>query len=76
MYIAIDRTSKFTFCQLVDKANRQTASAFLVALIAVVPYKIHTVLTDKRFHYDDHEQLRRHLNDFINAYNYGRRLKL
>ena len=31
--------------------------------------------TVKRFHYDDHEQLRRHLTDFIAAYNYGRRLK-
>lgn len=31
--------------------------------------------TVKRFHYDDHAQLRQHLNDFINAYNFGRRLK-
>ncbi len=31
--------------------------------------------TVKRYHYDSHEQLRRHLDDFINAYNYGRRLK-
>jgi transposase InsO family protein len=31
--------------------------------------------TVKRFHYDNHEQLTRHLEDFINAYNYGRRLK-
>ena len=31
--------------------------------------------TVKRFHYDDHEQLRRHLPDFIAAYNFGRRLK-
>ena len=136
MYVAIDRTSKFTVCQLVDKANRKTASAFLVAVIEAVPYKIHTILTDngiqftypprykdgptaryithmfdmrcrengiehrltkpkhpwtngqvermnrtikeatvKRFHYDDHQQLTRHLSDFINAYNYGRRLK-
>lgn len=27
------------------------------------------------FHYDSHEQLRRHLQDFIDAYNFGRRLK-
>ena len=136
LFVAIDRTSMFAFAQLVDKANRVTASAFLVALIEAVPYKIHTVLTDngiqfryppryangptaqymthmfakrcrengiehrftkinhpwtngqvermnrtikdatvKRFHYDDHEQLRRHLDDFIAAYNFGRRLK-
>ena len=31
--------------------------------------------TVKRFHYDDHEQLRCHLADFISAYNFGRRLK-
>jgi Integrase core domain len=31
--------------------------------------------TVKRFHYDSHRQLETHLNDFINAYNYGRRLK-
>lgn len=29
-----------------EKANRVTASAFLKALIATVPYRIHTVLTD------------------------------
>ncbi len=29
----------------------------------------------KRYHYDHHEQLERHLVDFINAYNYGQRLK-
>lgn len=136
MFVAIDRTSKFAFAQLVEKANRVTASAFLVALIKAVPYKIHTVLTDngiqfryppryangptarymthmfdmrcrengiehrftrikhpwtngqvermnrtikdatvKRFHYDSHGQLRRHLQDFIDAYNFGRRLK-
>ncbi len=31
--------------------------------------------TVKRFHYDSHDQLRRHLQDFIDAYNFGRRLK-
>jgi hypothetical protein len=29
----------------------------------------------KRFHYDDHDQLRNHLANFISAYNFGRRLK-
>lgn len=113
-----------------------TASAFLEALIATVPYKIHTVLTDngiqftfpsryadgptarymthmfdmrckangiehrltkikhpwtngqvermnrtikeatvKRYHYDSHEQLKTHLGNFINAYNFGKRFK-
>lgn len=136
LFVAIDRTSKFAFVQLVDKANRVTASAFLTALVKAVPYKIHTVLTDngiqfrlppryadgptarfvphmfemrcrengiehrftrinhpwtngqvermnrtikeatvQRYHYDSHAQLERHLNDFIDAYNFGRRLK-
>jgi transposase InsO family protein len=137
LYVAIDRTSKFAFVQLVKKTGRSSASAFLEALIKAVPYKIHTVLTDngiqftfparyadgptaryvthmfdmrceengiehrltkvrhpwtngqvermnrtikeatvKRYHYDRHEQLERHLNDFIDAYNFGRRLKI
>lgn len=29
----------------------------------------------KRFHYDDHDQLRTHLADFMAAYNFARRLK-
>lgn len=32
--------------------------------------------TVKRFHYDNHDQLRRHFQDFIDAYNFGRRLKM
>jgi hypothetical protein len=31
--------------------------------------------TVHRYHYDSHQQLRRHLDDFVNAYNFGRRLK-
>src|SRR4029077_13623197 len=46
LYVAIDRTSKFAFAQLVRKTGRTSAAAFLEALIAAVPYKIHTVLTD------------------------------
>jgi transposase-like protein len=136
LFVAIDRTSKFAFVQLVESANRVTASSFLVALIAAVPYRIHTILTDngiqfrfppryangptaryithmfamrcrengiehrftkinhpwtngqvermnrtikdatvKRYHYDSHDQLARHLDDFVSAYNFGRRLK-
>lgn len=136
LYVAIDRTSKFAVVQLVKKTGRTSASAFLESLIATVPYKIHTVLTDngiqftyppryadgptarhmthmfdmhcrengiehrltkikhpwtngqvermnrtikeatvKRYHYESHEELENHLDDFINAYNYGRRLK-
>ena len=31
--------------------------------------------TVRRYHYNRHEQLEHHLADFIDAYNYGRRLK-
>ena len=31
--------------------------------------------TVKRYHYDTHDQLRRHLADFVAAYNFARRLK-
>ena len=136
LFVAIDRTSKFAFVQLVESASRVTASAFLEALVEAVPYRIHTVLTDngiqfrfapryangptarymthmfamrcrdhgiehrftkinhpwtngqvermnrtikdatvKRFHYDSHDHLRRHLDDFVAAYNFGKRLK-
>jgi transposase InsO family protein len=136
LYVAIDRTSKFTVVQLVKKTGRTSASAFLEQVIEAFPYKIHTVLTDngiqftfppryadgptarymthmfdmrchengiehrrtkvkhpwtngqvermnrtikeatvKRYHYDSHQQLDAHLSAFINAYNYGRRLK-
>ena len=46
LYVAIDRTSKFAFVQVVRKTGRTSASAFLMALIEAVPYRIHTVLTD------------------------------
>ena len=42
LYVAIDRTSKFAFVQLVRKTGRTSAAAFLEALIAAVPYKIHS----------------------------------
>jgi hypothetical protein len=40
LFVAIDCTSKFSFAQLQDKANRKTATVFLKALIATIPYKI------------------------------------
>ena len=136
LFVAIDRTSKFAFVQLHDRANRSTAVSFLEALIEAVPYRLHTILTDngiqfadlprnrdgwtaryrlhrfdqicrahdidhrltkphhpwtngqvermnrtikdatvKRYHYDNHQQLRTHLDDFVSAYNFARRLK-
>ena len=46
LFVAIDRTSKFAFVQLHEKATQRIAAAFLHDLVAAVPYTIHTVLTD------------------------------
>ena len=51
LFVAIDRTSKFAFAQLHEKATRRVAGDFLRALIALVPYKVHTVLTDNGTHF-------------------------
>ncbi len=51
LFVAIDRTSKFVFTELHDKATRRIAANFLQALLKVVPYKIHTVLTDNGTHF-------------------------
>lgn len=145
MLVAIDRTSKFAFVELHEKATRRIAGDFLRRLIASVPYEVHTVLTDngthftdpkrnglraselvaaidageffrahsfelacaqnridhrltkpchpwtngqvermnrtlkeatvKRYHYESHDQLRAHLQMFIDAYNFAKRLK-
>jgi transposase InsO family protein len=53
LFVAIDRTSKFAYAQLHEKANRRTATSFLKALIKAVPYKIHTVLTDNGIQFTD-----------------------
>ena len=143
LFVAI-RTSKFAFAELHEKATRRVAGDFLRHLIAAVPYRVHTVLTDngthfttpgttssaapeikpaldagetvwahafeyacaqndiehrltkpyhpwtngqvermnrtlkdatvRRYHYDSHDQLRAHLQLFLEAYNYARRL--
>ncbi|WP_395781359.1 IS481 family transposase [Aquidulcibacter sp.] len=131
LFVAIDRTSKFVFVELHQKAGKMIAAEFLRNLVAAVPYRIHTILTDngiqftnmahhtsafehifdrvcdendiehrltkikhpwtngqvermnrtikeatvKRYHYDSHVQFKAHLQDFVDAYNYGRRLK-
>ena len=57
LFVAVDRTSKFAFVQLVETATRVKEA------------------TVQRYHYDNHQQLSRHLDDFVSAYNFGRRLK-
>ena len=44
LYVAIDRTSKFAFVQLVKKTGRSSPATFFQVLTETVPYKIHIVL--------------------------------
>jgi RNA-directed DNA polymerase len=46
LFVAIDRTSKFAYVELHQRATKMIAAEFLRQLIAAVPYVIHTVLTD------------------------------
>lgn len=131
LFVAIDRTTKFTIARLYQKATRPIAVQFLKELLATVPYRIHTILTDNgiqftnrakdryafkllfdriceqndiehrltkpyhpwtngqvermnrtikeatvhRYFYETHEQLQCHLETFMMAYNFAKRLK-
>jgi transposase InsO family protein len=51
--VAIDRISTFAFAELHDRATRRIAADFLRRLLAHVPYRIHTVLTDNGFQFTE-----------------------
>ena len=51
LFVAIDRTTKFAFIELHEKATTRVSGDFLRHLIAAVPYKVHTVLTDNGIHF-------------------------
>src|SRR5215218_4122858 len=53
LLVAIDRTSKFAFVELHERVTRRVAGNFLRALIAAVPYRVHTVLTDHGTHFTE-----------------------
>ena len=46
LFVAIDRTSKFAYVELLQKYGKMEAAQFLRNLIKTVPYKPHTILTD------------------------------
>ena len=46
LFVGIDWVTKFAFVQLHEKATARIGGNFLRALVAAVPYRIHTVLTD------------------------------
>jgi transposase InsO family protein len=131
LFVAIDRTCKFAYAELHERKTKTIAAQFLRNVIKVVPYKIHTILTDngiqftnrkqdkyafmhifdrvchehdiehrltklnhpwtngqvermnctikeatvKRYHYTSHEQLKEQLYNFLNTYNFAKRLK-
>jgi transposase-like protein len=131
LFVAIDRASKFAYAELHTDAHKTIAGQFLRNLIAAVPYKIHTVLTDngiqftnrkrdqyafqhifvrvcqafgldhrltktnhpwtngqvermnrtlkeatvKKYYYQTHLHLKEHLQAFLMAYNFAKRLK-
>ena len=53
IFVAIDRTSKFAYVELHQKATTAVSKQFLDNLVAAVPYKIHTVLTDNGIQFTD-----------------------
>ncbi len=55
LFVAIDRTSKFAFTELHERMTRFVAAQFLHHLIAAVPYKIHTLLTDNGIQFANRE---------------------
>ena len=46
LFVAVDRTSKFAYVELLEKQGKLEAAQFLRNLINAIPYKIHTILTD------------------------------
>ena len=131
LFVAMDRTCKLAYAELHTDKKKMTAVQFLRNVIAALPYKIHTLLTDngaqfthrkpdkpvrrhpfdrvcqehdiehrltkinhpwtngqvermnrtikeatvKRYHYRAHEPLKDHLQTFLKAYNFAKRLK-
>ena len=53
MFLAIDRVSKFTYVEFRDDAGKMNGAEFLRGVVAVFPYAIHTVLTDKGMAFAD-----------------------
>jgi len=53
LFVAIDRTSKFAYVELHQRATTAISKQFLDNLVAAVPYTIHTVLTDNGIQFTD-----------------------
>lgn len=57
LFVAIDRTSKFSFVQLHEKATQRISAALVRDLVAAVPYTIHTVLTENGVQFTDNKSV-------------------
>ena len=53
LFVAIDRTSKFAFVELHEKATRRSPPTSCGTSSQAVPYKVHTVLTDNGTQFTD-----------------------
>jgi transposase InsO family protein len=71
LFVAIDRTSKFAFARLVQRATRSRAAEFLQELREAVPYRIHTVLTDNGTHFTSPGNVRSAASDIKQAWQRG-----
>ena len=56
LFVAIDRTSRFAYVELHERAGKMIAAQFLHNLIAAVPYRIHTILTDNGVRFTNRKQ--------------------
>ena len=56
LFVAIDRTSKFVHAELHTRMTKMIAAEFLERLITIVPYKIHTILTDNGIQFTNRQQ--------------------
>ena len=54
LFVAVDRTSKFTFVELHQEGGKMIVAQFLRNLVAAVPYRIHTVPTDNGIPFTNH----------------------
>jgi transposase InsO family protein len=54
--VAIDRACKFAYAELHADANKLVAAQFLRNLLAAMPYKIHTVLTDNGIQFTNRQR--------------------
>ena len=53
MFLAIDRVSKFVHVAFLDADTKANGAAFLREVVAVFPYRLHTVLTDNGMAFAD-----------------------